>query len=235
MDAVASLYNRNSLIEIVSRTARDIAIPLTVGGGLRSVDDIREVLRAGADKVAVNTAALARPELIREAAWIFGSSTIVVSIEAIRQPGGGYECFTDCGRQRTGVDAFAWAVRAAELGAGELVVTSVDREGTGKGFDIDLIARIATSVPIPVIACGGAACREHVHEVIQRGRADAVAVASCLHYSVIKSNVLQPAEYQSEGNIEFLKRQTGFSKIQGTNLREIKQYLYDQRVDCRWN
>src|ERR1700682_6201107 len=127
MDAVASLYGRNSLLEIVARTAREVLIPLCVGGGLRSVQDIRTVLRAGADKVALNTAALARPDFIREAARAFGSSTIVVSIEAIRQPAGDYHCYTNCGRDQTGVDAFQWAVQAAELGAGELLVTSVDR------------------------------------------------------------------------------------------------------------
>ena len=117
-------------------------VPLCVGGGLRSVEDIRTVLRAGADKVALNTAALARPEFIREASRAFGSSTIVVSIEAIREPNGAYHCYTNCGRDQTGIDAFEWALRAAELGAGELLVTSVDREGTGKGFDLDLTAAL---------------------------------------------------------------------------------------------
>ena len=118
MDVVASLYQRNSLLDIVRRTSREIFIPLTVGGGLRTLDDIREVLRAGADKVALNTAAINRPELVREAAECFGSSTIVVSIEAIRKPDGRYEAYTDNGREKTGVDVFEWAVRAAELGAG---------------------------------------------------------------------------------------------------------------------
>ena len=146
MDMVASLYGRNQLTDIVKQTAREIFIPLCVGGGLRSVDDIRTVLRAGADKVSLNTSALARPDFVREAAKTFGSSTIVVSIEAIRQPDGHYECFTDCGRQATGVDAFVWALRAAELGAGELSVTAVDREGTGRGYDLELTRRIAQSV-----------------------------------------------------------------------------------------
>ena len=136
MDVVASLYQRNSLLDIVTRTAREIFIPLTVGGGLRTIDDIRTVLRAGADKVSLNTAAIRDPGLIREAALRFGSSTITVSIEAIRKPDGSYEAYTDNGRERTGVDAFDWAIRAAELGAGELIVTSIDREGTGKGFDL---------------------------------------------------------------------------------------------------
>jgi imidazole glycerol-phosphate synthase subunit HisF len=154
-DAVASLYGRNSLLDIVKRTSREVFIPLCVGGGLRSLEDIRRVLRAGADKVALNTAAVERPELISEAAQAFGSSTIVVSIEAMRQNGGGYEAFVDFGRQSTGVDAVQWAERAVELGAGELLVTSINQEGTGKGYDLDLTRKIAESVSVPVIALGG--------------------------------------------------------------------------------
>ena len=136
VDTVASLYGRNNLLDVVERTAREIFVPLCVAGGLRSIEDIRATLRAGADKVSLNTAAVASPDLVREAARTFGSSTIVVAIEAIRQADGSYLCFTNCGREETGVDAFDWAMRAAELGAGELLVTSVDREGTGKGFDL---------------------------------------------------------------------------------------------------
>ena len=134
MDVVASRYGRNSLLPIIERTAREIFIPLTVGGGLRTMEDIRAALRSGADKVSLNTAAIRNPQLIREAARKFGSSTIVVSIEAIRRPDGSYEAHTDNGRESTGVDACEWAVRAAELGAGELMVTSIDREGTGEGL-----------------------------------------------------------------------------------------------------
>lgn len=175
MDVVASLYGRNSLLGIVERTAREIFIPRTVGGGIRTVDDIRSVLRAGADKVSLNTAAVGRPELIREAARAFGSSTIVVSIEAIRKPDGTYEAYVDYGRQRTGVDAIQWAIRAAELGAGELLVTSITQEGTGKGFDLDLTRRIAEAVPIPVIAAGGAGSVHDVYRVFAEGRADAAS------------------------------------------------------------
>src|SRR5262249_22809660 len=150
-----SLYGRNSLLDIVQRASREIFVPLTVAGGLRSVDDIRQVLRSGADKVSINTAAIQRPELIREASNIFGSSTIVISIEAMRKPDGKYEAYVEYGRQSTGVNAVEWAQRAVELGAGELLVTSIDREGTGKGFDLDLTRQIAEAVPVPVIASGG--------------------------------------------------------------------------------
>ena len=146
MDAVASLYERNSLLYIVEKTASEIFIPLTVGGGLRSVEDIRVVLRAGAGKVSLNTAAIQRPEIIREASRTFGSSTVVVSIEAIEQRDGSYECVTDYGRECSNVNAVEWAQRAVELGAGELIVTSIDREGAGLGFDLELPRQIADIV-----------------------------------------------------------------------------------------
>jgi len=134
VDIVASLYGRNNLLAIIERTAREIFIPLTVGGGLRSIEDIRNALRAGADKVAINTAAVRCPGFLREAAQKFGSSTVVLSIEAIKQPSGNYEAYTDNGRERAGLDVFEWAMRGVELGAGEILVTSVDREGTGLGL-----------------------------------------------------------------------------------------------------
>jgi cyclase len=234
MDAVASLYGRNSLLDIVARTAREVFIPLCVGGGLRSVEDIRAVLRAGADKVSLNTAAIHRPEFIREASRAFGSSTIVVSIEAIKQPDGSYHCYTNCGRDQTGIDAFQWATQAAELGAGELLVTSVDREGTGKGFDLELTQRIAGSVSIPVIACGGAGTVDHVREVIEKGKADAVSVASILHYHYIKQATQDTSPHASEGNTEFLRRRAGFGKIEDASLPRLKEHLQRHEIDCRW-
>ena len=233
MDAVASLYKRNSLLDIVERTAREIFIPLTVGGGLRSVEDIRMVLRAGADKVSLNTAAIARPELIREAAEAFGSSTIVISVEAIRKPNGEYEAYVDYGRQRTDVDVFEWARQAVELGAGELLVTSINQDGTGKGFDLELINRIASSVPVPVIASGGAGRIEDIVDVIARGNADAVCLASILHYNCIKSLETLNGDFSGEGNVEFLRRGAGFSKIQDASFPQIKAHLADSGIDCR--
>lgn len=232
MDVVASLYQRNSLLDIVSRTAREIFIPLTVGGGLRTIEDIRTALRAGADKVSLNTAAINRPELVREAAHQFGSSTIVISIEAIRKPDGSYEAYTDNGRESTGVDALEWAVRAAELGAGELVVTSIDREGTGKGFDLEITRQIAESVPIPVIACGGAGQVSHVYDVVADGKADAVCLASVLHYNFIK-HPDHGDDFSAEGNIEYLKSRRSFSKIEDATLPAIKEYLIVRGIPCR--
>ena len=181
IDIVASLYERNNLIDVVARTASQIFVPLTVGGGIRKVEDVTQLLRAGADKVAINTAAIRRPALVTEASQMFGSQCIVVSIEAKRRPQGGWEAYTDNGREKTGVDAVEWAHRAVELGAGELLLTSVDMEGTRRGFDLELIAAIGPHVGVPVIACGGAGTIDHVAATLRSG-ADAVAVASLLHY-----------------------------------------------------
>jgi cyclase len=182
MDIVASLYNRNSLVDIVRRASENVFIPMTVGGGVRSVEDARQLLRSGADKVAVNTAAVVRPELVTEIARRFGSQAMVLSIEAKQTAPGHWEAYTDNGREHTGLDAIAWAKRGQELGAGEILVTSVDREGTRKGFDIDLVHAVATSVDIPVIASGGMGSTEHLFDVVERGAADAVAMADVLHY-----------------------------------------------------
>lgn len=196
MDIVASLYGRNSLRDIVSRTVQDVFIPLTVGGGVRSVDDARDLLQAGADKVAINTAAVKRPELITEISQTFGSQCMVISIEAKRIGNFRWEVFTDNGRELTGLDVVAWAKKAVSLGAGEILLTSVDQEGTRKGFDIDLVRAVADTCPIPVIASGGMGSIEHFEEVCQRGHADAVAMADILHYRrmelpMIRESVLQ--------------------------------------------
>jgi imidazole glycerol-phosphate synthase subunit HisF len=183
MDIVASLYQRDNLLEVVKRTAEQAFIPLTVGGGVRSLDDFRTFLRVGADKVAMNTAVIARPELITEAAEAFGSQCVVVSIEAIRKGPGRWEPYTDSGRTPTGLDAVEWAVKAASLGAGEILLTSIDRDGTGKGYDLELVESVSGAVPIPVIASGGAGHPGHVGDAIASARADAVAVAHILHFN----------------------------------------------------
>lgn len=234
MDVVASLYGRNSLLDIIERTSKEIFIPLTVGGGLRSLEDIREVLRAGADKVSLNTAAIQNPELIREAARQFGSSTIVISIEAIKQPNGSYEAYTDNGRERTGLDALDWAKRVTELGAGEILLTSIDREGTGKGFDFELTRKISQSVSIPIIACGGAGNGEDVYNVIYNGKADAVCMASLFHYDFLKKGFSHNEElYSGEGNTEYLKSGRRFSKIKEMDITALKKFLLGKGVPCR--
>jgi cyclase len=193
LDIVASLYGRNNLTEVVERTAQDVFVPVTVGGGVRTLADVQRLLRAGADKVAVNTAAVRNPAFIREAARAFGSQCVVVSIEAIQVTPGHWEALTDNGRERTGLDAVEWVLRATDLGAGEILLTSVDREGTKRGFDIELTRRIATALPIPVVASGGAGSVQHVAEVVEDGRADAVAIASLFHYGILTVASLKSA------------------------------------------
>lgn len=182
LDIVASLYGRSKLVDIVRRTARDVFVPLTVGGGVRSVDDVRELLRAGADKVAINTAGVKRPELISEVSRRFGSQCMVLSIEAKRQTRGKWEIYMDSGRERSGIDAIEWAIRGVQLGAGEILVTSIDAEGTRKGFDTELVRAISDAVNVPVIASGGFGHKSHLAEVNEAG-ADAIAFADALHYN----------------------------------------------------
>ena len=160
-----------------------------------------------------------------------------MSIEAIKRQNGSYESYIDYGRQKTGVDAFEWAIKAVELGAGELVVTSIDNEGTGEGFDLELTRRISELVPIPVIASGGAGNVSHIYEVIVQGKADAVSVASILHYNYIKQREYGEDDFTREGNVEFLQGRRGnkgFSKIQDTTLQEIKANLAEHGIECRY-
>lgn len=191
IDVVASLYGRSKLTEIVRQTAENVFVPLTVGGGVRSSEDVYELLRAGADKVAINTAAVLRPALISEVAKRFGSQCVVLSIEAKRTERGRWEIYTDCGREKTGLDAVRWACKGVELGAGEILLTSIDQEGTGKGYDVELVQSISSVVSVPVIASGGYGTANHLHDVVFQGGADAVAVAGALHYDRVTFDILR--------------------------------------------
>lgn len=182
MDCVASLYGRNHLGSIVSSAVKDIFVPMTVGGGIRSVDDATQILRAGADKVAINTAAVSNPQLVTEIARRFGSQCMVLSVEAKQVGHERWEVYTDNGRERTGLDVVEWVKRGVALGAGEVLLTSVDREGTRKGFDIPLVRAVSAEVSVPVIASGGMGKPEDLVEVVREGGADAVAMADILHY-----------------------------------------------------
>lgn len=182
MDIVASLYGRNNLSDIIRRAADQVYIPITVGGGIRSVDDARHILRSGADKVAINTAAVADPALITQVSRRFGSQAMVLSIEAKQIAPGKWEAYTDNGRERTGLDVIEWVQRGVELGAGEILLTSVDREGTRKGFEIDLLRQVSQAVPVPVIASGGMGSTQDLIDAARLGLADAVAMADVLHY-----------------------------------------------------
>ena len=183
MDTVASLYGRNNLVDVVSRATEHVFVPITVGGGIRSVEDARTLLRAGADKVAINTAAIKDPKLIRQLSDVWGSSTIVLSIEAKKTGDNKWEAYTDNGRERTGLDVAQWAETGAKLGAGEIFVTSVDQEGTRKGFDCELVAEITKRVEIPVIASGGFGSLDHLSQLVKTAKPTGVAIADSLHYN----------------------------------------------------
>lgn len=230
-DVVASLYERNSLHSIISQTAKNAFIPLTVGGGLRSIEDIKSVLRAGADKVAINTAAVKEPNLIEKASKMFGSSTIVVAIEAIKQQSGTYLAYTDNGREHTGVEVLEWAKQVEGLGAGEILLTSIDREGTGAGYDISLIEQVAKLVDIPVIVHGGPGRLSHLYEAVQ-AHASALAVASMIHYDFYKKNKDFKID-SSEGNTEFLKSGKEIQRIETHGIDEIKKHLMQSGVMVR--
>ncbi len=203
LDITASSDARAIKADMVRRVAETVFIPFTVGGGIRSVEDFKMILREGADKVAVNSAAIMNPELISEAADKFGSQCVVVAIDAKRrQDGSGFNIFKNGGRVDMGIDAVEWAVRAEKLGAGEILLTSMDCDGTKAGYDIELTRRVAESVSIPVIASGGAGCREHFYEALSAGKAEAVLAASLFHYKELE-------------------------------IREVKEYLWDKGISVR--
>ena len=192
LDITASHEQRRTILNVIEGVAREVFMPLTAGGGIRCLQDIRDVLLAGADKVTINTAAIERPEIVREASDMFGSQCICIAIDA-KQSGSGFEVYTYGGRKPTGVEAIGWAKKVEELGAGEILLTSMDRDGTKIGYDIPLTRAISEAVNIPVIASGGVGTLEHLYEGLVDGKADAVLAASIFHYR--EFTVLEAKEY----------------------------------------
>jgi cyclase len=182
LDITASSDARDTIVPVIERVAEQVFIPLTVGGGVRKVEDVRKLLNAGADKVSINTAAVDNPALVEESARRFGSQAIVVAVDAKARASGGWEVYTHGGRKPTGLDAVEWAARMAALGAGEILLTSMDRDGTRSGFDLELTRAVARAVPVPVIASGGVGTLEHLAQGVELGEADAVLAASVFHY-----------------------------------------------------
>lgn len=224
-DTVASLYGRNNLKDIVTKTAKNISIPLLVGGGLRSIDDIKTILNAGADKVAINTAAVADPGFIKKAVSYFGASTILLSIDYKMWPNDSfkkninktvshsdlkdvskwknhYQVYTENGRQQTGLDAFEWAIEAEKLGIGEIILTSIDKEGIQKGFELELSKKISEKVNIPIIISGGCGKISDVYDLGKHANYEAVSIASALHYN--KFSIKELKEYLSKKNYEVI-------------------------------
>lgn len=186
LDITASSDKRDIMLDVVSRTAEQVFIPLTVGGGIRTVDDFRRILKAGADKISINSTALNTPQLIEDAAWRFGSQCVVVAIDAKRRQGGGWDCYLNGGRVNTHKDAIEWAQEAQKRGAGEILLTSMDADGQKTGYDIELTRAVTQAVNIPVIASGGAGALEHFSDVVLKADADAVLAASLFHYKELE-------------------------------------------------
>lgn len=199
LDITATHHNRDTIVHVVEQVASEVFIPLTVGGGIRTLDDIRRMLNAGADKVAINSAAVFNPDFVREAAERFGSQCIVVAIDA-KKVGDSWEIFTHGGRKSTGIDAIAWAEKMVSYGAGEILLTSMDRDGTREGFDLSLTRAISEAVSVPVIASGGVGCLDHLADGIIEGKADAVLAASIFHFA--EYTIQQAKEHLATRGIE---------------------------------
>lgn len=231
-DVVASLYQRNQLDGVVSRMSEEVFIPITVGGGIRSLEDIERILRAGADKVAINTAAIRDRDFIGQAVRVFGSSTIVVTIEALAVQGRGYVAYTDNGREDSGLEVQRWAKEVEDFGAGEILLTSIDREGTGKGCDLTLVNEICETVSIPVVAHGGAGSADDVVAVFQESTASGIAAASMFHYPLLQKSARTDA-HESEGNVDFLMSQKGFKGFAEGGIPSLKQQVMARGISLR--
>ncbi len=233
MDAVASLYGRNSLLDVVADTARDVFIPLTVGGGIRTLDDIAAALRSGADKIAINTAAVANPEFISQAAERYGSSTVVVHIDAKASKNGNWSVWTENGREPTHRTAVEWAKEAQARGCGEIIVTSIDREGTTKGYDQYLCSAVASAVSVPVVASGGAGSPSDIVATTLGADICAVGVASILHYGVASELEKSGFAFGAAGEFSVLAEARSFSRVQPTTIASIKIALREAGFGVR--
>jgi cyclase len=198
MDAVASLYDRNNLFHIIEKACKEVFVPITIGGGIRSIRDIEKALKSGADKIAINTQAIKTPSIIKEASRIYGSQCIIVSIEAKKKAPGKWEAYIDNGRQETGIDVIEWAKQMEDFGAGEIIITSIDQEGTKKGFDLELVNIISNLLSIPLISSGGAGNPNHINALCKKTKTSAAAVASLIHYNIYSIHQIK-TNMQEEG------------------------------------
>ena len=236
MDSVASLYGRNNLKAIVASAAKEIFIPMTVGGGIKSIEDAKELLESGADKVAINSALFDNPFLISDIANHNGSQCVVVSVDVIKEESGKYICLSENGREYTGQELFEWLDRVVDLGAGEILLTSVDREGTGLGYDINLVREVVDKCPIPVVACGGSGSSSHVKELIDGSGVEAISASSIFHYELATRGL----DIGSlGGNKDFINKIQNIDaseirkSIEPTSVLALKEYLNKQGIAVR--
>lgn len=225
-DVVASLYERNNLTEIIQKVASEVYIPLSVGGGIRSLDNIYTILRSGADKVSINTAALSNPNFIKEASINFGSSTISVSIEAIMSESGKYFACSDNGRNRSDYEVIDWSKQVQDLGAGEIILTMVDKEGTGNGYDLGLVEEITKNINIPLIIHGGTGNKHHVNELFKKNCVSGISIASMFHYYFLnkdKKNNVSKNSYNFRNN----------KNIEPLSIDSLKKFLSKNGIPCR--
>ena len=245
-DSVASLYQRNNLLDILKKCATKVRIPITVAGGIRNLKNIRDLLKAGADKVAINTAGIKNPNFLKKATKFFGSQCIVASIEAKKKDDGLYEAWVDYGRQPTGVEVLKWCEMLMDYGVGEIIISSVDKDGTGEGFDINLIKKICEISSVPVVACSGAGKKQHFVELLKKTNCNAVCAASIFHYHYIndknneliynKSKNLRLGKSIDTGNVEFINFGYGNMKsmqVEPCSIRNLKKYLKEKKIKIR--
>ncbi len=232
-DVVASLYERNSLDEIIERIAQEVFIPITVGGGIRTNHDIYRILRSGADKVAINTQALKKPEFIQEASKNFGSSTIVVSIEVIRNKDGAYYAFADNGREYTGKEVVEWAKQVEYFGAGEILLTSVDNEGTGNGFPLDLIEQVYNAITIPIVIHGGVSNVNNINSILsENDHINGLCIASSFHYKALKDGEVS-LEGTDLGNSNYFVNDLEKKQLEVYTINDLKKSIQSITVRCR--
>ena len=221
-DVVASLYQRNNISSLIKRTSENVFLPMIAGGGINNISRVEEILRSGADRVFINTGALNNPKFIDKVVDSFGSSTLVVSIEFVKL-GKNYVCRKDFGREETNKDLFSWAKEAQDRGAGEIVFTSIDLDGTGKGFDLNLAEKISKHIKIPFILNGGISTIEHINDILNASNPSGIALGSMLHYSRLDGNFSK--NQSSEGNVNFLKENKNYKNFGKINIKDIKDSL----------
>tara|TARA_Y100000591_G_scaffold165407_1_gene142705 strand:- start:608 stop:1432 length:825 start_codon:yes stop_codon:yes gene_type:complete len=222
-DVVASLYERNSLTDLIKRVSRNVFIPFVVGGGIRNSNDVKNILASGADRIFINTSAIKNPDIIDDISDEFGSSTLIISMEVFKVKGD-YKCYIDYGREETNIELFSWIEKVENKGAGEILVTSIDRDGTGKGFDVELSEKITKESDMPFIIGGGFGKKEHLKELLTCSSPSGIFISSALHYNYVLNN-LDKNWFNNEGNFEFLKKDEKFEKFENITISELKNYI----------